>query len=132
TQKKHRKEKNKNKSCEDMLQTAKREFWFIVGSQHLYGEETLKEVESQSVEIVNYLNEHANLPYPIVFKQLVTTADEITKVMKEVNYVDDVAGVITWMHTFSPAKMWINGTKLDRKSTRRVGKECRSGWQSEQ
>src|SRR5690606_23789523 len=55
------------------------------------------------------------LPYPLLFKNVVTTADEINSVMKEVNYQDKVAGVITWMHTFSPAKMWIQGTKILQK-----------------
>ncbi|MBU5584847.1 L-arabinose isomerase, partial [Enterococcus sp. S181_ASV_20] len=52
---------------------------------------------------------------PIVLKELAVTSDTITKIMKEVNYRDEVAGVITWMHTFSPAKMWIRGTKLLQK-----------------
>ncbi|WP_161878960.1 L-arabinose isomerase [Alkalibacterium sp. MB6] len=98
-----------------MLSSQEREFWFVVGSQHLYGQETLDEVESHAKEIVDQLNKEANFTYPLVFKALVTTADEIKDVMKEVNYQDKVAGVITWMHTFSPAKMWIPGTKLLQK-----------------
>lgn len=98
-----------------MLSTEKREFWFVVGSQHLYGQETLDEVEKHAKEIVDTLNKEANFSYPLVYKALVTTADEIREVMKEVNYQDKVAGVVTWMHTFSPAKMWIPGTKLLQK-----------------
>lgn len=98
-----------------MLKVQEREFWFVVGSQHLYGPETLNEVESNAKKIVDHLNEQGNLEYPIVYKDLVTTADEIKNVMKEVNYQDQVAGVVTWMHTFSPAKMWIPGTKLLQK-----------------
>lgn len=98
-----------------MLEVPQYEFWFAVGSQHLYGEETLREVADDAKKIVAGLNENGNLPYPIVFKQVLTTADEITKFMKEVNYQDKVAGVITWMHTFSPAKNWIRGTKLLQK-----------------
>ena len=98
-----------------MLEVPQYEFWFAVGSQHLYGEETLREVADDAKKIVAGLNENGNLPYPIVFKQVLTTADEITKFMKEVNYQDKVAGVITWMHTFSPAKNWIRGTKLIQK-----------------
>lgn len=98
-----------------MLLNMKREFWFVVGSQHLYGPETLNEVESNAKKIVDHLNEQGNLEYPIVYKDLVTTADEIKNVMKEVNYQDQVAGVVIWMHTFSPAKMWIPGTKLLQK-----------------
>ena len=98
-----------------MLGVPQYEFWFAVGSQHLYGEETLREVADDAKKIVAGLNENGNLPYPIVFKEVLTTADEITKFMKEVNYQDKVAGVITWMHTFSPAKNWIRGTKLLQK-----------------
>lgn len=98
-----------------MLKIGEREFWFVVGSQHLYGEETLNHVRKHAEEIVNGLNESANLPYPLIFKEVVTTADEIKTVMKEINYQDKVAGVITWMHTFSPAKMWIPGTKILQK-----------------
>ncbi|GEK88826.1 L-arabinose isomerase [Alkalibacterium putridalgicola] len=98
-----------------MLTSQKREFWFVVGSQHLYGPEALNEVESHAKEIVDALNDEGNFSFPIKFKALVTTADEIKNVMKDVNYQDEVAGVITWMHTFSPAKMWIPGTKLLQK-----------------
>lgn len=98
-----------------MISIGKKEFWFVVGSQHLYGEETLKAVYDHAKEMIDALNEQADLPYPVVLKEVVTTADEIKAVMKEVNYQDDVAGVITWMHTFSPAKMWIPGTKLLQK-----------------
>ncbi|AKP66272.1 L-arabinose isomerase [Companilactobacillus ginsenosidimutans] len=91
------------------------EFWFITGSQFLYGPETLKQVEADAKEIVDQLNASNQLPYSIKFKLVATTAENITKVMKEVNYNDKVAGVITWMHTFSPAKNWIRGTKLLQK-----------------
>lgn len=99
----------------EMLKIEKKEFWFVVGSQHLYGAEALEQVENHAKEMVDKLNEQANFPYPLVYKSLVTTADEIKNVMKEVNYQEAVAGVITWMHTFSPAKMWIPGTKLLQK-----------------
>lgn len=98
-----------------MLETKKKEFWFVVGSQHLYGEEALQSVRENSEAIAESLNEQLTLPYELVFKGLVTTADEIKDVMKEVNYRDEVAGVVTWMHTFSPAKMWIPGTKILQK-----------------
>lgn len=94
---------------------SKREFWFVVGSQHLYGEETLREVKDHAEVIVNSLNDNEAIPFNIVLKDVVKTADEITALMKEANYQDDVAGVITWMHTFSPAKMWIQGMKLLQK-----------------
>ncbi|AXX65505.1 L-arabinose isomerase [Bombilactobacillus bombi] len=98
-----------------MLQVPNYEFWFAAGSQHLYGEETLKSVAKDAKEIVAGLNASGKLPYKIVFKEVLTTADEITKFMKEANYNDQVAGVVTWMHTFSPAKNWIRGTKLLQK-----------------
>lgn len=99
----------------EMLNTAKKEFWFVVGSQHLYGEEALQEVKNHAEKLVESLNNSKSLPYPIVLQELAVTPDTITKIMKEVNYREEVAGVITWMHTFSPAKMWIRGTKLLQK-----------------
>lgn len=98
-----------------MLKNKKMEFWFIVGTQDLYGENALAEVKKHSIEIADALNKSKKLPYPIVFKSLAKSADQIKSLMKEVNYNDNVAGVITWMHTFSPAKMWIAGTKLLQK-----------------
>jgi len=98
-----------------MLEVGKKEFWFVVGSQHLYGEEALQTVKNNAAVIVESLNNSGKLPYPIVLQELAVTPDVITKIMKEVNYRDEVAGVITWMHTFSPAKMWIRGTKLLQK-----------------
>lgn len=98
-----------------MLNIGEKEFWFVVGSQHLYGEEALREVKKHAQEMVDELNENSQLPYPIRLQELAVTADTITKIMKEVNYREEVAGVITWMHTFSPAKMWIRGTKLLQK-----------------
>jgi len=95
--------------------TKKRTFWFVVGSQHLYGDETLMEVRKNAASIVENLNKEANLPYVLVLKEVVTTAEEITTIMKEANYQEEVAGVVTWMHTFSPAKIWIHGTKLLQK-----------------
>ncbi|WP_206917080.1 L-arabinose isomerase [Alicyclobacillus suci] len=98
-----------------MLKTKNYEFWFIVGSQHLYGKKTLDAVKDNTVKIIEELNKSRHLPYPIVFKTVATTAESITQIMKEANYNDDVAGVITWMHTFSPAKNWIRGTILLQK-----------------
>ncbi|WP_317327921.1 L-arabinose isomerase [Enterococcus faecium] len=98
-----------------MFNIGEKEFWFVVGSQHLYGEEALREVKKHAQEMVDELNENGQLPYPIRLQELAVTADTITKIMKEVNYREEVAGVITWMHTFSPAKMWIRGTKLLQK-----------------
>lgn len=92
-----------------MLAIKPYEFWFLTGSQNLYGEETLLEVENNSKEITKQLNDNGNLPYNIVFKTILTNANDIRKVMLEANGDENCAGVITWMHTFSPAKMWIAG-----------------------
>jgi len=98
-----------------MSMVEQKEFWFIVGSQQLYGEEALKEVKAHAQHITDALNESGVLPYPLVLQELAINTDEITRTMKEVNYRDEVAGVITWMHTFSPAKMWIRGTNILQK-----------------
>lgn len=98
-----------------MSTVSDKQFWFVVGSQHLYGEEALGEVKAHAQEMTDALNNSGVLPYPLVLQDLAVSADKITSIMKEVNYRDEVAGVITWMHTFSPAKMWIRGTKLLQK-----------------
>ncbi|WLD93347.1 L-arabinose isomerase [Alkalihalobacillus sp. AL-G] len=94
-----------------MLQIKPYEFWFLTGSQQLYGEQALKQVESHSIEIVEKMNQHANLPFPIRFKQVLTNADDINRLILEANLDENCAGIIAWMHTFSPAKMWISGLK---------------------
>ncbi|WP_178897022.1 L-arabinose isomerase [Bacillus altitudinis] len=98
-----------------MLTSQKKECWFVVGSQHLYGDEALKQVKADAQKITDALNESGLLPYPIILQELAVNADQITQLMKEVNYRDEVIGVMTWMHTFSPAKMWIRGTSLLQK-----------------
>ena len=98
-----------------MLETKEYEFWFVAGSQFLYGEEQLRNVARDVEDMTAKLNASGKLPYKVVCKGVMTTADGITDFMKEVNYHDEVAGVITWMHTFSPAKNWIRGTKLLQK-----------------
>ena len=87
------------------------EVWFITGSQHLYGEETLNQVAANSQEIVKHLNDSGKIAVDIVWKPTVKTPDEITATLQEANMEKECVGVITWMHTFSPAKMWINGLK---------------------
>lgn len=98
-----------------MIKTENKEFWLIVGSQHLYGEEILERVLKQSKEIVDILNDKAKLPYELKLKKVVVNEEEIKEVMKEANYYDSCAGIVTWMHTFSPAKIWIAGTKILQK-----------------
>ncbi len=86
---------------------SKYEFWFVVGSQFLYGPEVLETVEARAKEMAAEMSKA--LPYPLVYKVTAKTNKEIADVAKEANYDDNCAGVITWCHTFSPSKMWING-----------------------
>lgn len=90
-------------------------FWFITGSQHLYGPETLEQVEEHSQRICNELDRDISLPFQILYKPVVTAPEGILKLCREANNDDSCAGVITWMHTFSPAKMWIAGLRELRK-----------------
>lgn len=92
-----------------------KEIWFVTGSQHLYGEETLKQVAKNSAEIVKGFNDSGTVPVKIVHKDTVKTPVEITDVMLEANNEKNCIGIVTWMHTFSPAKMWINGLSLLKK-----------------
>lgn len=92
-----------------------REVWFVTGSQDLYGEETLAQVAEQSREVVRLLNESDLLPAPIVWKPVLKDSDSIKRAMLEASADDRVLGVISWMHTFSPAKMWIRGLEVLRK-----------------
>lgn len=91
------------------------EVWFVTGSQHLYGEETLKQVAAHAQEIAASLNGAAAIPVAVVFKPVVTTPEEIYRVCAEANAAVGCIGVITWMHTFSPAKMWIRGLQTLQK-----------------
>ena len=81
-----------------------KKFWFVVGSQFLYGEETLKQVEQNAKTIAKELKTE----YPIVYKTTVKTVDEANEIVREANYDNDCAGVISFCHTFSPSKMWAN------------------------
>lgn len=83
------------------------EFWFVVGSQFLYGPEVLDTVAARAKEMAEKMSK--KLPYKLVYKVTAKTNKEIADVVKEANYDDNCAGVITWCHTFSPSKMWING-----------------------
>ncbi|MET3565454.1 L-arabinose isomerase [Leifsonia sp. 563] len=85
------------------------EVWFLTGSQHLYGPETLAQVAEQSRAIADELGASPDVPVRIVWKPVLTDADAIRRIMLEANADDRVIGVIAWMHTFSPAKMWIAG-----------------------
>lgn len=95
-----------------MINLAKKEVWFLTGSQHLYGSDTLKQVVKHSKKVAKALNKAKNIPVRIKYKALLTTPKEIYNCCKEANASDNCIGLIAWMHTFSPAKMWINGLKI--------------------
>ncbi|MBD0276461.1 MAG: L-arabinose isomerase, partial [Flavisolibacter sp.] len=91
------------------------EVWFVTGSQHLYGEETLKKVAEHSQQIASFLNDAQQIPVLVVFKPTVKSSEEIYGVCQEANTAKNCIGIIAWMHTFSPAKMWIGGLKVLQK-----------------
>src|SRR5574342_1094743 len=80
--------------------------WFVTGSQHLYGNEALEQVAEHAQEIVQALSHSPQIPVGVVFKPVVTTPEAIQALCLEANAAPDCIGLITWMHTFSPAKMW--------------------------
>ncbi|MBA4493040.1 L-arabinose isomerase [Paenactinomyces guangxiensis] len=98
-----------------MLDSKPYVFWFVTGSQHLYGPETLKKVEEHSRQITEGLDADSTLPFKVIDKPVLTTPDAIRTLCIEANADDTCAGLITWMHTFSPAKMWIPGLSELRK-----------------
>ncbi|MEJ7695296.1 MAG: hypothetical protein WKF78_01235 [Candidatus Limnocylindrales bacterium] len=85
------------------------EVWFATGSQHLYGPETLDIVAAHSARIAAALDGSGSVPVRVVLKPVLTEADGIRRLCQEANAADACIGLITWMHTFSPAKMWIAG-----------------------
>ncbi len=87
-------------------------FWFLVGSQHLYGPEVLKEVEAHAKTMTEGLETDSSIPFEVVFKGVVTTPEEARQVCIDANTDSGCSGVIAWMHTFSPSKMWIGGLSL--------------------
>ncbi len=88
------------------------EAWFVTGSQDLYGEETLKQVANNSKEIAAALDKSSAIPVKIIIKPVLTTPEAIYNLCQEANTAENCIGLITWMHTFSPAKMWIAGLKV--------------------
>ena len=95
-----------------MIQLKTKELWFVTGSQHLYGEETLAQVAGHSQIIANALHNSDLIPVSIVYKPTVKTPEEIYAICVEANASKNCIGIIAWMHTFSPAKMWIGGLKI--------------------
>jgi len=88
------------------------EAWFVTGSQHLYGEETLKKVAEHSQQIAKALDAAKDIPVKVVFKPVLKSSEEIYRLCQEANAAPNCIGIVAWMHTFSPAKMWIGGLKI--------------------
>ncbi|WP_257666354.1 L-arabinose isomerase [Parapedobacter tibetensis] len=95
-----------------MIDLKNLEVWFLTGSQHLYGEETLRQAAAHAEEIAKYLDQSPQFPVKVIFKPIVKTPEEIYAALADANHSSDCIGVITWMHTFSPAKMWIRGLNI--------------------
>ena len=95
-----------------MLDLKQYEIWFVTGSQHLYGPKTLETVAEHSREIAGSLNTSPHVPVKVVFKPVLTTPEAIRELCQEANSAKSCVGLVTWMHTFSPAKMWIAGLNL--------------------
>lgn len=91
------------------------EVWWVTGAQLLYGGDAVVAVDSHSKEMVNGLNESGNLPIKVVYKGTANSSKEVEAVMKAANNDEKCIGIITWMHTFSPAKMWIHGLQQLKK-----------------
>lgn len=91
------------------------EVWFVTGSQNLYGEETLRQVAEQSSEIARTLNAASEIPVTVKWMPVLKDSESIRRLALDANAADNVIGIIAWMHTFSPAKMWITGLDLLRK-----------------
>jgi L-arabinose isomerase len=95
-----------------MVDLKKLEVWFVTGSQFLYGEETLNQVAQNSQRIVKELQSSSNIPCNVIFKPVLKTPEEIYQLCQDANQEKSCIGIIAWMHTFSPAKMWIGGLKI--------------------
>jgi L-arabinose isomerase len=98
-----------------MIDLKEYEIWFVTGSQDLYGEETLRKVAEHSQQIAKSINEDKQIPVRVVFKPTVKSTGEIYSICQEANITKNCIGIIAWMHTFSPAKMWIGGLKILQK-----------------
>ena len=92
-----------------MIDLQQFEVWFVTGSQHLYGPQTLEKVAEHSREIAEALSDAKAIPVSVVFKPVLTGPDEVERLCLDANATPNCVGLITWMHTFSPAKMWIAG-----------------------
>src|SRR5512140_3399466 len=95
-----------------MIDLKQYEVWFVTGSQSLYGSQVLEEVARHSQEIARTLDAAAAIPVKVVFRPVLTTPESIRVLCQEANTAPNCVGLITWMHTFSPAKMWIGGLTI--------------------
>ncbi|MDQ5853866.1 MAG: L-arabinose isomerase, partial [Chloroflexota bacterium] len=98
-----------------MIDLKQFDLWFVTGSQHLYGPETLDQVAEHSQAIARALGDSASIPVNVVFRPVLTTPDAIRQLCLQANTDQNCVGMITWMHTFSPAKMWIAGLRALQK-----------------
>lgn len=98
-----------------MIDLKKFEVWFITGTQDLYGEETLKQVAIHAQQVADSLNQQDRIPVRVIYKPIVKNPDEIFETLQQANITANCIGVVTWMHTFSPAKMWIRGLNILQK-----------------
>jgi L-arabinose isomerase len=98
-----------------MIELKNYEVWFVTGSQHLYGPKTLEQVAGHAREIAECLNDFPHIPVQVIDKEIMTTPEAIRRICLEANSAEHCVGLITWMHTFSPAKMWIAGLGQLRK-----------------
>src|SRR5687767_13042617 len=96
-------------SSADSKPLARFQVWFVTGSQDLYGEDALRAVEEHAGEVAAALEASAEIPVRVVAKGVVKNSDAIRRVVLDANAADECAGLVTWMHTFSPSKMWIAG-----------------------
>jgi L-arabinose isomerase len=98
-----------------MINLKQNEVWFVTGSQHMYGPKTLEQVAKDSRIIANALNSSVDIPVTVIYKPTLTTADEISELCMAANAAKNCIGLIMWMHTFSPAQMWIAGLSILKK-----------------
>jgi L-arabinose isomerase len=98
-----------------MLDLKQFEIWFVTGSQDLYGAETLRQVDEHSKVISDYFDKDPEIPVRVMFKPVVKSSGEIYKIFQEANVSAQCIGIVAWMHTFSPAKMWIRGLQILQK-----------------
>jgi L-arabinose isomerase len=98
-----------------MINLKQNEVWFVTGSQHMYGPKTLEQVAKDSRIIANALNSSVEIPVTVIYKPTLTTAEEISELCMEANAARNCIGLIMWMHTFSPAQMWIAGLSILKK-----------------